>query len=496
MQLVYSAARPCANGPHRTKDDHTATRKRHEIQKQLRRFQFSIGKKRWQEQVVDLGRQIDRVGKLHTQAEALAPARQSRHSSVGQEALRLVKRQASSLYRAISEAWTCGCREAHTVQLLIGGRPKAAPSSQHRSGGRPLTVSFPSRPRAWAKPEVPFDHEDSWRAFETAMIPSTDSGRPLLTVGGWRGSGAAISDTSSLDIARTLSAASTASSSAASSGRGLSSSGGRPSREGSVSVITAPDSPTRIENLCQTVRASHAGGGSVGYVEDRQGAHHVLYADASLSFTSTEMDRVVSLEEILTTAAERPEGPQTTIRRVLSRRERMSIALAIAYAVLEFYPTPWLPQFHGKAAVHLFQHKDGEVLTERPFVLCEATAAKNVTHERSASRGADHGSALLMLGIVIMELWFGRTIESRSFWTNFCDAHGNETEFTHLGAAIEWQKKAKDEAGVVLHDITSRCIRGNFGPAIMDLNEAECVGAVYDYVVKPLEELLSYSWPG
>lgn len=348
-------------------------------------------------------------------------------------------------------------------------------------------------------PRVPLDGGDSWRAFETTMISPVDSGRPFLTVGGWRGPGSSIGgDNGSSSHARRLSAttASTVGSSTASSGGGFSSSERPLSREGSVSV---PDGPARIENLCQTVRASQVdekSSNSIGYLEDGQGAHHVFHADPSSSFTAAEIDRAVSLQEVLARATERHEGLQPADRRVLSRRQRMSIALTIAYAVLELYPTPWLPRFCSKAAVHLFQHKDGDVLAEHPFVLCEAAAAETTRRERRGGvQEADHGGALLTLGIVIMELWFGQTIESRLFWRKCCDAQGNETEFTSMMAAMEWQKMAKDEAGVALHDITSRCIRGNFGLATMNLNEAECVGAVYDYVVKPLEELLSHCWP-
>lgn len=94
-----------------------------------------------------------------------------------------------------------------------------------------------------------------------------------------------------------------------------------------------------------------------------------------------------------------------------------------------------------------------------------------------------------------MELWFGEAIESRTFWKKYCDNEGNEKGLTSLMAAIEWQKQAKDEGGVGLHDITHRCILGNFGMATMNLDDEKCVGAVYEGVVKPLEGLLAYFWP-
>ena len=477
-------------------------RKRHEIQKQFRRLQFSIGRKRWQEQVVDLGRQIDRVSKLYVEAEALAPARQSRHSVAMHQAFKLAKRQASSLHEAINRAWACGCKDPHAFKLLMDRRRRAA-ASQRRS----LTVSFPLRPRAWAMPEVSLEEGDGQCVFETTMVSSADSvarsSSSLPAARELRGSVSASSNVSSPSLARTISTTlSTAGASSTLASEGLYSLEGSSSRWGPLSVITVPDSLVRIKDLCQAIHVGDEGG-SVGYLEDGQGFHHVFHTSRSFSFTSGEIDQVINLERILTRAAERQKGGQSggggtaTPGPELSRRHRMSIALTLAYAVLEFYPTPWLSQFRGKVDVRFFRRKDGEVLTEHPFVLCEAAVERRQPRGDfgTADREADHSNVLLALGILIMELWFGQTIESRSFWRKYCDGEGRETEFTSLMAAMEWQKKAKDEGGVVLDEVVSRCIRGNFGLAAMNLNEAECVGAVHDHVVKPLEGLFSYCWP-
>ncbi|KAK3364851.1 hypothetical protein B0T24DRAFT_598178 [Lasiosphaeria ovina] len=162
--------------------------------------------------------------------------------------------------RSLSAGQAPGVEPApgHQPRLDLRRRGGSHGSAADRRGDksrRPLTVSFSSRPRAGAMPRVPLDGGDSWRAFETTMISPVDSGRPFLAVGDWRGTGSSIGgDNGSSSHARRLSAtASTVGSSTASSGGGFSSSERPLSREGSVSV---PDGPSRIENLCQTVRAS------------------------------------------------------------------------------------------------------------------------------------------------------------------------------------------------------------------------------------------------
>ena len=144
-------------------------------------------------------------------------------------------------------------------------------------------------------------------------------------------------------------------------------------------------------------------------------------------------------------------------------------------------------------------------MTDNPFFLCKSTLPQRQQLHQQEQRTAatdgnqsgpvDDSNALLALGIVIMEIWFGQTIESRSFYKDHCDACGNEKAFTSFTAALEWQRKAIDEAGVTFHDITNRCIRGNFGESTMDLSRGSCVRAVHDQVVKPLERMLGYIWP-
>ena len=183
----------------------------------------------------------------------------------------------------------------------------------------------------------------------------------------------------------------------------------------------------------------------------------------------------------------------------------MSIALTLAYALLELYPTPWMPRSVRKLDVYFFQRKDGKIMIDNPFFLCDSSLAPqqqrqqqeahaapaNTAYEESVERlqraacpGNRNNGALV-----------GQTIESRSFYRDHCDETGKEKAFTSFTAALEWQKKTIDEAGATLHDITNRCIRGNFGEPTMDFGNGSCVKAVHDQVVKPLEGMLGYIWP-
>lgn len=265
------------------------------------------------------------------------------------------------------------------------------------------------------------------------------------------------------------------------------------------SVFTIPDNPIRIDDLCLRLR-SHKNEGHLGYLPDEQGAYHVLQIPSVTPINAVEFDRIISLGSIL-------EKKVTVVREgrpsilEMTRSTRMTLALTLAHSLLELYPTPWLPKYWSKLDVYFFQRRNGDVLTQSPFLLGEVMSTKEYFRSESPKRqesphlSQDHSPALQSLGILIMELWFGRAIESNTFWQQFCGPDGREHEYTKFNAAAKWQKRTEEEGGLPLHEITQRCIFINFGVTTRDLRDKELVQAVHDGVVKELERLVGILWP-
>lgn len=475
------------------------SRKGHQLQKKFRKLQFILCRRKWQEKVVYLGRQIDRLGKLFGEAEALAPARQSlvgaTHKAFGR-----TKCQASSLHKAITKGWTCTCDKPHSFKLVMIRRHKITASSETSSSV--LKVCFSLQPRLGTNQTNPVNDKDAWYTFDTTMVaPSDDSSlsRSILQRGE---SYSSESGSARPTLAPTIFTETTTTASSASRGRALPPPQNPSRRKSFTSAITISESTMPIDDLCRAIqiRGKEA---CLGYLDDGRGSYHVFNINSSFSFTSAEIGRVVSLGDILNHDGHKAKEPghqsgsaNFPVAPKLSRRTRMSIALTLAYAILELYPTPWLPKIFCKMHVYFFQRSDGDIMVENPFLLCEALSAKDDYRPHpSPPAEDDHIGALLALGIMIMELWFGQTIESLSFWRDHCDDKGQEKKFTSLTAALQWQEKTKDEAGITLHQITHRCIRGNFGVTSMNLDDMNCVRAVYDQVVRPLEGLLGHFWP-
>ncbi|KAK0742062.1 hypothetical protein B0T21DRAFT_448810 [Apiosordaria backusii] len=472
------------------------------LQKPFRRLHFVMRKKRWREQIVDLGRQIDRVGKLFGEAEALAPARQSRGSSStsSHQIFAQARTQASSLHQAIVKAFICDCDGPHAFKLIMAKQAKSmADPKTPKSLSRVLKVSFPLCNRSWATARTVLEDKDAWCSFDTTMLSHVEENNPFLTEPspGDRESFISSSSKSAPSTLPSIFSESTSTILDTPASSVLGSPPPHSSRKSSYAQPQVPSPgrpfpPLPAQNLCQLIRTPRDSV-SVAYLNDGCGSYHVFNLNPEFSLTSADVDHVVNLQNVL---VHQPSDELSQATSPLSRRHRMSIAVTLAYALLELYPSPWLPRSISKMDVYFFQRKNGEIMTQHPFVVCESSSVQQSGPLFPSKEGfADHSNALLALGIVIMELWFGQTLESRPFYREHCDKDGNEKPYTNFTAALEWQQKTIDEGGVALRDITNRCVRGNFGPSVMDLTDLGSVKAVHDEVVKPLEGIVGYMWP-
>lgn len=132
--------------------------------------------------------------------------------------------------------------------------------------------------------------------------------------------------------------------------------------------------------------------------------------------------------------------------------------------------------------------------TEHPLLVSNFSSNKSSPATTGRSTGVTQNtskSSLLCLGILILELWFNQSIETRPFRQDFLGPDGCENQYTNFNTAQKWQEQALEEGGLDLHNITRRCIYCAFGAASQDLNDQELRRAVYDEVVEALERLLA-----
>ncbi|KAJ4401585.1 hypothetical protein N0V85_005499 [Neurospora sp. IMI 360204] len=242
---------------------------------------------------------------------------------------------------------------------------------------------------------------------------------------------------------------------------------GRPSRPGH----SGKDNPTSEEKVLRI--ALPCGDGAKG--------------DALTSQSASNADRWCIVEAALATTFE----PHVSVWSQLKSAEKSSTQM-----LLTIPSGDW-----DKNNIYFSVNQDGSVNTAMPFLISRNNSActSNTKSKKDTepaeeptshtSRPHDHGKILLALGTLILELWFGQPLESQPSWEANFGPNGQETEFTKFNAAATWQRMIADRGGPELHNITRRCIYGNFGLATQSLEDAELIKAVYENVVVELQRV-------
>ena len=190
--------------------------------------------------------------------------------------------------------------------------------------------------------------------------------------------------------------------------------------------------------------------------------------------------RVVSLAELMSL----PEPP---------RRERLKLGMRLASSVLQLHRTEWLQERWGKQDIYLVQGGPSQSRSpslETP-VVCQAFASEPPVPEVSAeSHIIRCNLSLFSLGIVLIELWFWRSVES--FEADEPQAYCGPWGTSDTARYVTSQRlidKLYGDAGDNYGDTVRRCIIG------LDHKETQLENdgfknEVYLKVLQPLEKHL------
>ncbi|KAL2063263.1 hypothetical protein VTL71DRAFT_5068 [Oculimacula yallundae] len=266
-----------------------------------------------------------------------------------------------------------------------------------------------------------------------------------------------------------------------------------PSRHGTASPGTSQIRPNpgenvqRLYNLCNELQLASNVGFCAGYMIGNEGQHHYLTIK-----TRRELDilipRTASLEDLLL----RRNGLE------FRREQRYQVASILASSLLHLHTTPWMPTL-GKENI-VFPLNGHNVATDSPFLLqsfkktaTHPSTALQVTGPNQIARTASEKAigALGGLGILLLELYFGETIEQCPLRSKYFRRDGSVGKLTDLQTAREWVKDMfYQEPG--LENVILCCIKYSF-PQKADWSNTEFRQAVYDNIVEPLV-VLADTW--
>jgi hypothetical protein len=255
----------------------------------------------------------------------------------------------------------------------------------------------------------------------------------------------------------------------------------------STQTITSNPTPVQIQDLCKAIAKLQQPQRDIcmGYLLDNLKRKHGIYPlDLPPISSAHEQWAAYSLRDVLTKS--------TTINRRLTQHDKLRVAVDLASSVLQLYKTPWLSEHWGKDDV-FFIHRPGAPLASiysHAFVSRTFSTQHTplLTTAQPAACRVIRNRTLFTLGVLLIELWYGRSIEELQTPSDLnCSGTPGVTWCT---AERLVENEIEFEAGKRYSDAVRRCIRCDFDRRDVNLDDEGFQGCVYEGVVGGLETTL------
>jgi hypothetical protein len=367
-----------------------------------------------------------------------------RRSGKAASFLHRVRNLAEQLHGAFSQHWTTNCHDVHEVKLLLDDRLN--PTRNQRARRREV-ISFDllvSSDRDTPRPvwhetvaEAPLEDEEEDETIN-AISPV-----PLAAV--VRGSGPRVS----LSI----------------------------SRNSSTQTTTV-----EVHNICNSIDRATA---SRKKLRLHIGKHSGLSCDHVVLCESRwhQDGETVTLERMLINSSQ----------LMFSLKDRMMLAANLASSLLQLQNTTWLGTCWTKSSVYFaeataIQNQPrglgirGSIDTSRPFVL---NTFPNSGHVQQIQPHNDAKSALLELGIILLELWHETTFEAR-----FPMVSTGIDYFTRFRLALEWLDDVENPPTDLYSAATAQCVKCFFGGKRVSFDWDDIIfrRAICQDIIEPLHK--------
>ncbi|KAF2263450.1 hypothetical protein CC78DRAFT_465821 [Lojkania enalia] len=445
---------------------------------EFKRIAYVLDKKRRARLMNALEKYNNELQRLLGNSDRLEPTRRKRKFALP-AFFEQFRKQASSLHNAICRSLQCECSSFHSTHLLLprGSAKDLATEPNELTEPLKLTVYFTRNIQSQTTMDTITAPENDWYAADIEMAEASESDTlaPSMT---------SISLNSATTLVRDPKDEV------------------RPGRKVSfqhnrrMSTSSVPKDAVEIQDLCAALLNYDKDKPHLGYLRGGDSCNHTIYHATSSSSPPVKIQERITLAELIQQAHESISS-SGFIGGTLRRQERLEIALTMAKVILRLYQCPWLKEEWSKEDIYFFRDAESKVHPETISLVSEFYSTRHPSQPEIMAPSEPHlerkraRALLLSLGILILELWFNKPLESCSFWTKFLGPDGKENEFTKSNTAQKWQERALEEGGVDLDSLTHRCIHCDFGTARQDLNDEELRRAVYDEVVQPLERILT-----
>ncbi|KAF4817786.1 hypothetical protein CGCSCA5_v005441 [Colletotrichum siamense] len=417
------------------------------------------------ESVIDRNIQLEPTRKLRSQGRLM----------------RLVREISGSVYRALRFSFQCSC--AHEVHLGLASRSvelaqKDEDEDVIQKLDFQLALTYDKNEKT-ANDEKEQYERVGWEELRVQALPretvqtSAPVGRPSKTKMSGMGKSKSVSFTMSHSATATATCI------------GQTSTMVVQQSFSSLSISSSNSGLHEHINLCERIRRSQQqlAFDCYGMIRDRSDQMCREFGVYPKFGSDRDQWSVISLREVLESPLEFPHMPVSA---------KLHLAAMIASSFLQLHQTPWLPEILTSRDI-LFLKRGAELQYEHAFVMKGLQERLEDKQKGNNSAPSSRCPALLALGILLLELNLGRTIESLRIQYETPPPGAPRLMYDSMTAQRLLQERQMDSLNY--KSAVQRCIGGEFARPKLDLNDEDFRQEIYEKVVALLEtDLKNATW--
>ncbi|KAK2735429.1 hypothetical protein CKAH01_01810 [Colletotrichum kahawae] len=448
--------------------------------REFKRASFVLKRSDYAEQMATIKKGISDLESVIDRNIQMEPERKLRSQG---RLMRLVREISGSVYRALRSSFQCSC--AHEVHLGLASRSvELAQKDEDEDFIQKLAFQLALTYDKTEKAEN--DEKDqsepvAWEELRVQALPR-GTAQPLTPVG--RPSKTKMSGMGkSKSVSFTMSHSATATATATCLGQ--TSTMVFQQSSSSLSISSSNSGLHDHINLCERIRRSQKqlAFDCYGMIRDRSGQMCREFGVYPTFGSDRDRWSIVSLREVLERPLEFPHMPVSA---------KLHLAAMIASSFLQLHQTPWLPDILTSRDI-LFLKRGAELQYEHAFVMKGLNERPEDKPKGNNSAPSSRCPALLALGILLLELNLGRTIESLRIQYETPPPGAPRLMYDSMTAQRLLQERQMDSLNY--KSAVQRCIGGEFARSKLDLNDEDFRQEIYEKVVALLEtDLKNATW--
>ncbi|KAF4877250.1 hypothetical protein CGCSCA1_v003779 [Colletotrichum siamense] len=443
------------------------------VVRELRRASFVLKRSDYAEQIATIKDGITSLESLINRNIQMEPERKMRSQG---RLMRLVREASGSVYRALRFGFQCNC--AHDIHLCLASRSALLAQKDEDEDIIQKLIFQLALTYDRAEKAVHLARDPcgliSWEEIRVQALPRSTNLN--LTPNGWppkigvpnMGEPESVGFTMSHSSATTTAACT-----------------GQMSTLVFQQSLSPSFSATGHVNLCERIRQSQKrlAFDCYGNIRDRSSQLSREFGVYPAFGLGRDQWSTVSLREVL----ERPlEFPHMSVSA------KLHLAAMIASSFLQLHQTPWLPEILTSHDI-LFLKRGAELRYEHAFVMKGLHEKLEDTQKGNNSAPSSRCPPLLALGILLLELNLGRTIESLRIQYETPPPGAPRLMYDSMTAQRLLQERQMDSLNY--KSAVQRCIWGEFARQKLDLNDEDFRQEIYEKVVALLEtDLKNATW--